>query len=372
MDGAPLEVVRAYEYEMHNAIAHDEGRVVSHGISSAGSSVNVPAAESRLIEVSAPTDASAPADAVAPIDPSAPTDASLPIHASKPKNFTGSKSASALIGTAVLVDRSASTMIRSSALQPDKIQSDIIATQVEQSVELSDAVPPASVCVELTKESASAATPLLKPADRTGFPRPIYMEAGKARKEGPAVEISADQTPSKRDKHAASEARARFERFSTDQYRIGKILLLDKDGHQTQIFRIGELMRVLVSYECLLPEPPKYSCGLAVALNRVSDFESIMYFNTNYPHSDEEMRDYFNASFRRYRGQVGKIEAIINPLQVRAGEYYLSLGILPNLPGPHEFYEYLHCHYRINVLANGFDEPSVFYPIVQWTNGPVE
>ena len=43
---------------------------------------------------------------------------------------------------------------------------------------------------------------------------------------------------------------------------------------------------------------------------------------------------------------------------------------MPNTPTSYEFYEYTHCHFRITVLANGFDEPSVFYPMVRWSNGP--
>ena len=31
MDGEPIEVVRAYEYEMHEAIARDQGRMVDEG-----------------------------------------------------------------------------------------------------------------------------------------------------------------------------------------------------------------------------------------------------------------------------------------------------------------------------------------------------
>jgi hypothetical protein len=95
-----------------------------------------------------------------------------------------------------------------------------------------------------------------------------------------------------------------------------------------------------------------------------------MYFNTNYPHSDEELAVYFDKPFRKFIGRRGTLEAVIDPLQLRAGEYYVSLGILPNQPGMHEFYEYIHCHYQVKILANGFDEPAVFYPMVSWTNGP--
>ena len=96
-----------------------------------------------------------------------------------------------------------------------------------------------------------------------------------------------------------------------------------------------------------------------------------MYFNTNYAHSDDELAHYFDVPFRKFLGRRGVIEAVIEPIQLRAGEYFVSLGILPNQPGVHEFYEYLHCQYKVIILPNGFDEPAVFYPNVSWSHGPV-
>jgi hypothetical protein len=103
----------------------------------------------------------------------------------------------------------------------------------------------------------------------------------------------------------------------------------------------------------------------------VSDFEAVMYFNTNYPHSDDEIRQYSAAPFRSYIGRRGLIEAVIDPIQLKAGEYHVSFGILPNRPEAHEFYEYLHCQHRVTILPSGFDEPAVFYPMVTWHNGPL-
>jgi len=127
-----------------------------------------------------------------------------------------------------------------------------------------------------------------------------------------------------------------------------------------------------VKYECLLDALPTYSCGVAGAFSRVADFEHAMYFNTCNPHSDDEIRNYFEAPFRRYIGKRGIIECVIDPLQVRAGEYYVSVGILPNTPSSHEFYEQHYLAYKVSVLEQGFDEPAVFYPIVKWIHLPVD
>ncbi len=160
--------------------------------------------------------------------------------------------------------------------------------------------------------------------------------------------------------------------YSTGIYRISRVRFLDAFGRETRIFRFGDAFCLQVAYERLLETPAESSCGLAVAFNRTSDFEAVMYFNTVYPHSDDELVEYDSMPYRQFKGRQGVIEARIKPLQLTAGEYYVSLGILPNTAASFEFYEYMHCHFRVTVLSNGFNEPSVFYPIVSWSNGPVE
>ena len=56
-----------------------------------------------------------------------------------------------------------------------------------------------------------------------------------------------------------------------------------------------------------------------------------MYLNTNYPHSDEEMKRYDEAEFRKYRGRKGVIEEHIHRLQVKPADYLLTVGLLPEL-----------------------------------------
>jgi hypothetical protein len=135
-------------------------------------------------------------------------------------------------------------------------------------------------------------------------------------------------------------------------------------------FRFGEPMRLRVAYECLLEEVPPASCGLAVAFTSTPEHQAVMYFNTNYPHSDDEIARYDSLPFRQYRGRRGVIEAHIPALQLKAGEYLVSLGILPNQQEFHQFYEYRHLAYRVAVLPNGYPEPSVFYANVAWSHGP--
>ena len=329
MDGQPVDVVRAYEYEMHQAIARDDGRLVSFEAENAkrhakaagnvAASTEMPASDtSKLTEPSAST-----APAISPLK-------SPP--AEKAPKF-------------------AQDTCRSDA-------SSIVVSSPQVGVR-------STVQTQSVSDTSSKSDPASDPT------KPRVLEPGQTADEAPAIEAAtADKSQEMVDEKVRRQGGPSH--FSTGQYRIGEINFLDRNGHRTQTFRFGDIIRLQVSYECLMPELPHYSCGLAVAFNRVSDFEAVMYLNTNYPHSDEEMQNYFNTPFRKFCGRTGQIEAVVDPLQLRAGEYYVSLGILPNHSGPHEFYEYMHCHFRINVLANGFDEPSVFYPNVRWSNGPAE
>jgi hypothetical protein len=172
--------------------------------------------------------------------------------------------------------------------------------------------------------------------------------------------------------------------FSTHEYRICSIRAVDGKGRTTTLFsigavprreltllRFGESFRLQVDYECLMAELPDVSCGVAAAFTRTGDMQHIMYFNTNYPHSDEEMQYYCKQEFRQYIGRRGTVEAYIHRLQLKPDQYLLTVGILPNRPTPHEFYELHYLEYRIAVLSDGPDIPAAFYPNVKFRYEPL-
>ena len=291
MDGPAIDVVRAYEYEMHNLIARDRG------------------------------------------DPLESSEGSAPVQTT----------AEEAAGTAA-------------PLEPGESAPAVEAFEAAAAVPL--AVP--ELNVEPQADSQIAA---LEPQVQT--PEDQVLDPG----DGAPAATDAPQTPAPTMTVAAPETDKRSH-YSTGAYRITRIRFLDGSGRETMIFRFGEVFRLQVAYERLLQDDAEISCGLAVAFNRASDFEAVMYFNTSYPHSDQEIVDYETRPFRLYKGRQGLIEARIEPLQIKAGEYHVSLGILPNTSTHHEFFEYLHCHFQVVVLPNGFDEPSVFYPMVTWSNGP--
>jgi ABC-type polysaccharide/polyol phosphate transport system ATPase subunit len=314
MDGPPIEVVRAYDYEMHEAIARDQGRM-------------------QTPVIMEPEPVAPPPEPVLVVPAPEPAPEMIETAASVPPVATESSPASASDDTAAAG--------RDAAAEP----------QPQPAAEMiPDAPPEGLVAAEVAPDIA---------------PDPEGEPAAPAAPPVPEADLPATEP-------TASTEDQKKRRFSSGEYRILDIVFLDKTGRRIEAFRFGETLRMRVVYERLLPELPKYSCGLAVAFNRVSDFEAVMYFNTNYPHSDEELTRYFQADFRKYIGQRGMIEAVIEPVQLCTGEYYVSLGLLPNQPGMHEFYEYIGCYCTVSILSNGFNEPSVFYPLVKWTNGPIE
>jgi ABC-type polysaccharide/polyol phosphate transport system ATPase subunit len=274
MDGDPLQVCRAYEYEMHAAIAKDEGRLAAPS-------------PARGDPPEPPSPIAPTAEEPAPITEPSPDDPNLEI--------------------------APNDLISPSDVAPDHSVADAV--------------------------------------------RPLESELQSA---------LLSRTVSDQDTPATSK------HFKSNQYRITRVEFLDKDGRETQMFRFGDVFRLRVGYERLTESATDVSCGLAVAFTSTPDHLAVMYFNTNYPHSDDEMRTYFEADFRQYKGRTGVIEATIPFLQLRPGTYLVSMGILPNRPETHEFFEYRHLDFTVTVLPNGFPEPSVFYAMVNWTNGPEE
>ena len=54
---------------------------------------------------------------------------------------------------------------------------------------------------------------------------------------------------------------------------------------------------------------PTYRVGWRSQFTSVPEHVAVMYFNTNYPHSDVEMLEYDRQPFRQYRGRTGVIDA---------------------------------------------------------------
>jgi hypothetical protein len=172
--------------------------------------------------------------------------------------------------------------------------------------------------------------------------------------------------------------------FNTGEYRICAIELEDGKGHRTSLYEREVFVRreptefwfwepflIRVEYECLLPTIPEFSCGVGCALTSAGTMEHAMYFNTNRPHSDEELTHYHEAEFRQFRGRRGVVCGTIHRLQVKPSNYLLTVAIVSNRPDDPDIYEIHYLRYPIRVSSSK-EFPAMFYPNVRFTHGPLE
>ena len=151
---------------------------------------------------------------------------------------------------------------------------------------------------------------------------------------------------------------------------ITRVEFLGGDGEPVRKLRPWDTFVIRVHYECPAPGPEDETLGLAIGIQRKSDTMLVAQFSTVNPPRDEDMRDYDRAPFRRPCGRAGVIEGRFENFELLAGDYLLSLGILPNIPGRSEFYEYHHQRYELVVLRGGYPSGGIFYPHVDWRHQP--
>ncbi len=164
--------------------------------------------------------------------------------------------------------------------------------------------------------------------------------------------------------------------FRKGPYEIYKIEILDKDNKSSNVFRFLEQMTLKVYYRIQEKYRDKIKVlepvGLACAITRKSDFLNVAAFNTNRHYDDNTLQQYYDVEYRTRKFQNGCITAHFPKIQLTQGEYYLSLGILPNHNSSVDFYEYRHYYYDISILRNGYPEVSIFYPDVEWQHDNLE
>src|SRR5262249_13299294 len=135
----------------------------------------------------------------------------------------------------------------------------------------------------------------------------------------------------------------------------------------TTVFSPNDRVTIQVHYHCDGP-PPAETLGLAFSLNCKGDLLAASQAYTQNLRPGETQASYLNAPYRRHAGQKGIIEATLNPLQLRPGEYLLSVGLVPNIPCSWEFYEYHHFAYDLTVASNGDDFGAMVYAKVKWAH----
>ena len=153
--------------------------------------------------------------------------------------------------------------------------------------------------------------------------------------------------------------------FRRGPVEIRNVALLNEAGRPCTIFRSFEPITIRVNYE-VVGDIPEETLGLAVGIERAKDLVLVAQFSTCNVKREEDLIDYEVAPFRTRAGRAGRIEARLAPQQILEGEYFVSLGLVPNIPSATEFWEYHHRLYKLSILRTGFPSGALFYPMVEW------
>jgi ABC-type polysaccharide/polyol phosphate transport system ATPase subunit len=149
---------------------------------------------------------------------------------------------------------------------------------------------------------------------------------------------------------------------------IDKVSFLTADGVPRRVFRTWDHLVIEVAYSCPEDEIPFDTLGLAIAIERerdlllVSQFSTVNFAGYETPHS--------KFSFKKLAKPKGVIGVKLPRVQLLEGQYIVSLGLLPNVPGRVDFYEYHHRVYKITILPAAYQSGAVFYPIAKWFHDP--
>jgi lipopolysaccharide transport system ATP-binding protein len=150
---------------------------------------------------------------------------------------------------------------------------------------------------------------------------------------------------------------------------IDRVRFLSGSGQPETMFRTWDQFSICVDYHCD-GEAPAESLGIAIGIERERDLLLVAQFTTINPTGHEE-RDVATSKDLRRAAPAGQFTVDLGELQLMEGDYLISIGLLPNIPGHVEFYEYRHRAYRIRVIPAGYASGAVFFPQVIFENRSV-
>lgn len=149
---------------------------------------------------------------------------------------------------------------------------------------------------------------------------------------------------------------------------IDKVTFRNELGQTLPIARMWEDFEIEVQYRCE-EDAPAETLGMAIAIEREHDLAMIAQFSTCNASGDDALDAEVEARWQR-AGRAGKIRVRLPRLRLMGGDYLVSVGLLPNIQGHVEFYEYRHRFYRLRMITVGYPSGGVFYPEVVWEHIP--
>lgn len=135
---------------------------------------------------------------------------------------------------------------------------------------------------------------------------------------------------------------------------IDSVEMLDSDGALTTRLTLLKPFKLRIRYH-VEGDIPDVSLGVALAVNGRYDLAGYMQFFTQNIRPFETRESYLEAPDRFFPIRSGVVILDFDYVPFRKGEYFLSIGLVPNTPGTWEFYEYRHFYYTFSVDDAGMD-----------------
>jgi ABC-type polysaccharide/polyol phosphate transport system ATPase subunit len=152
-------------------------------------------------------------------------------------------------------------------------------------------------------------------------------------------------------------------------FRVLDLSFLNETGMAATAFRVGDRLRIRVIYERFA----RRVCGvtrLAITFCRAGESEPIMHLATQSSPIDGEPGE---ADLAAMAGTLlGRFEVTIDPIQLKPDEYTVCAAVAEETGKSSPVAGSRQNRRPLRILANGFPEPSVFYPLVHWANGPID
>jgi lipopolysaccharide transport system ATP-binding protein len=152
--------------------------------------------------------------------------------------------------------------------------------------------------------------------------------------------------------------------FRRGPVHIESVLIHNGNSVNRNIIKTWDDLIIEVEYSCDEQSIPLETLGLAIGIERESDLVLVSQFSTVNLAGNEEA-PYLEATFRKAASCRGILRAKLPRYSLLPGKYLLSLGVLPNIPGTSEFYEYRHRTYALDVVSAG-PAGAIYYPDVKW------
>jgi lipopolysaccharide transport system ATP-binding protein len=198
-------------------------------------------------------------------------------------------------------------------------------------------------------------------------PEALPPEAPSPRSSGTAPAETASGTTAPREPDMVSSQNltpATVPIYRKGPVTITKVSFLAANGAPRRVFRTWEDVTIAIAYRCREDEIPFETLGLAVAIERERDLVLVAQFSTANLAGWETASTEF--PFKKIATASGVIAVKLPRIQLLEGRYLVSVGLLPNIVGRVDFYEYHHRIYTITITPASYQSGAVYYPIAEW------